>query len=123
MKFCSTSMDWWGSGLLLSFDVVRFPLFPCSLYFNRKGKHGLDHGAEASVVPPISPSGGFICGGMGFLLFCVWGVEWLLVAGGWRNTCFQALLKPEGWVCFGGQDNIRLAFLNLNGMFQERTRS
>lgn len=112
-----------GSALLLSIGFVQFPQFPCSIYFNRKETDGLDCGAEASMVPPIIPSwfcmwwGGFLC--LRFVVI-VLGFFSFWVAGGWRNTRVQVLLKPEGWFCFGGKDNFAPTFLILRGMFQER---
>lgn len=71
----------------------------------------MDYRAEASGVPPISPSGGFLC----FVcLFFSW------VAGEKGNRGIQALLKPEAYFCFGGKDGIRLAFLIVDGIFQDR---
>lgn len=81
----------------------------------------MDSAADASVAPAIDPSRGFTRGGVGFA-----GAAFYSVVGGvvfsWvqRNMCFQVLPKPEGCFCFGGKDNVRLAFLILNGTFRGR---
>lgn len=89
-----------------------------------RGAERVDSAADASVAPAVDPSRGFTRGGVGFcwccvLVCCSWGggvvFSWLQ-----RNMCFQVLPKPEGCFCFGDKDNVRLAFLILNGTFWGR---
>lgn len=72
----------------------EFPQFPCSICFNRKGKEGLGYGAEASGVPPFSPSAGF--------LFCLFVFSWVAeekVNGAFKLCLSQKLILSwwQGW--------------------------
>lgn len=75
-----------GSALLLSIGFVQFPQFPCSIYFNRKETDGLDRGAEASVIPPISAPRGFVCGGAGFYVCILLSLFWGFFLSGWLDN-------------------------------------
>lgn len=118
----NSALPAYGGGVLLccfQLTLFGFPSFRVPFISTEKEKDRLECGAEASVVPPISLSRGFICGG-GVCMrvrFCgLWGI----FSGGWRNIRIQVLLKPEKLSLPPKQKNLRLTFPILNGMFQER---